>query len=87
MAWFDYYEMMASNSLNWGNDTTWFSHSQTHIIEQIRCSVGRPPLGHEPRKRHAIQHLHEEVVLRQRSLAEEGRLMGNKIRILKSRFV
>lgn len=43
-----------------------------HLIEQVDGTVRGTPLGHEARERHALQHLGEEVVLRQPPLPQEG---------------
>lgn len=43
-----------------------------HLIEQVDGTVRGTPLGHEARERHALQHLGEEVVLRQPALPQEG---------------
>lgn len=47
---------------------------ETHIIKQVGGSVRGPSFRHESRKRHPVQDLHEEVVLRQRPLTQEGSL-------------
>lgn len=37
---------------------------KTYIIKQVRGPVRRTPLRHEPGEGHAVQHLHEEIILR-----------------------
>lgn len=49
-----------------------------HLIEQVDGTVRGAPLGHEACERHALQHLGEEVVLRQPPLPQKGCLQqGN----------
>lgn len=43
-----------------------------HLVKQVRRTVGNPTLRHEACKGHALQHLHQEVVLQQPTLAQEG---------------
>ena len=52
----------------------YISRYGTHNVKQVGGPVGRTPLRDEPSERHAVQDLHQEVVLRQRPLAQEGRL-------------
>lgn len=40
---------------------------------------GAPPLSHEASKRHALQHLGEEVILRQPPLPKEGCLEEGRV--------
>lgn len=51
-----------------------------HLIEQVDGAVRGPSLGHEAGERHPLQHLGEEVVLRQPPLPQEGCLQaGSKL--------
>lgn len=43
-----------------------------HLIKQVRGAVGDSTLRHKACKGHALQHLHQEVVLHQPALAQEG---------------
>lgn len=49
-----------------------------HLIKQVRGAVGHPTLRHEAGKGHALQHLHQKVVLHQPTLAQEGCLGGTR---------
>lgn len=54
----------------------------THLIKQVRRAVGDPTLRHEACKGHALQHLHQEIILHQPSLAEEGCLGSRRWSVL-----
>lgn len=56
-------------------------NSQTYIIEQVCASVRRPPLWNKACKRHPVQHLHQEVILCQRSFTKERSLRNKHIYI------
>lgn len=43
-----------------------------HLIKQVRRAVRDPTLRHEACKSHALQHLHQEIILHQPTLAQEG---------------
>lgn len=43
-----------------------------HLIKQVRGAVGDPALRHEACEGHALQHLHQEVILQEPALAQEG---------------
>ena len=46
-----------------------------HLIKQVCRAVGDPALGHEACKGHALQHLHQEIILHQPALAQESCLV------------
>lgn len=56
------------------------SQTATYLIKQVDRAVRGPPLGHEASERHALQHLGEEVILRQPPLPKEGCLEEGSVR-------
>lgn len=56
----------------------------TYLIKQVDRAVRGPPLSHESSKRHALQHLGEEVILRQPPLPKEGCLEEGRVHTVSS---
>lgn len=55
-----------------------------YLVKKVAGSVRRPSLRHEPGEGHAVQHLRQEIVLEEATLAQEGRLQTKMFTINKS---
>ena len=58
------------------------SQTAAYLIKQVDRAVWGPPFSHEASKRHALQHLGEEVILRQPPLPKESCLEEGRARTL-----